>query len=71
MTVYASWNGATNVAKWRVYAGNSPYDMPAVATAKKKGFETAIKAPARQYVSVQALDNHGHSLARTAAQSVP
>ena len=71
MTVYASWNGATNVAKWRVFAGNSPYAMPAVATAKKKGFETAIKAPARQYVSVQALDNHGHSLARTATQSVP
>jgi hypothetical protein len=71
MTVYASWNGATNVAKWRVYAGNSPYAMPAVATAKKKGFETAIKAPARQYVSVQALDNHGHSLARTRTQSVP
>ncbi len=71
MTVYASWNGATNVAKWRVFAGNSPYDMPAVATRAKRGFETAIKAPARQYVSVQALDAKGHSLARTATQSVP
>ena len=71
MTVYASWNGATNVAKWRVFAGNSPYAMPAVATAKKKGFETAIKAPARSYISVQALDSKGRSLARTATQSVP
>ena len=71
MTVYASWNGATNVAKWRVFAGNSPVDMPAVATTSKRGFETAIKAPARQYISVQALDSKGHQLARTATQSVP
>jgi Arylsulfotransferase (ASST) len=71
MTVYASWNGATNVAKWRVYAGDSPDDMPAVASTAKRGFETAIKAPARQYVSVEALDAKGHQLARTATQSVP
>jgi Arylsulfotransferase (ASST) len=71
MTVYASWNGATNVAKWRVFAGNSPYAMPAVSTARKTGFETAIKAPARQYISVEALDAKGHQLARTATQSVP
>jgi hypothetical protein len=71
MTVYVSWNGATNVAKWRVFAGNSQYVMPAVATAAKKGFETAIKAPARGYVSVEALDAKGHKLARTATQSVP
>lgn len=71
MTVYASWNGATNVAKWRVFAGKSPDDMPAVATAARKGFETAIKAPARGFVSVEALDSKGHKLARTATQSVP
>ena len=71
MTVYASWNGATTVAKWRVFAGNSPDAMPAVATATKRGFETAIKAPARPYVAVQALDFKNHVLSRTAAQSVP
>ena len=64
MTVYASWNGATNVAEWRVFAGNSPSEHAAVATSAKRGFETAIKAPARQYVAVQALDAKGHSLAR-------
>ncbi len=48
MTVYASWNGATNVAGWRVFGGSRPNAMPAVATASKRGFETAIKAPARR-----------------------
>jgi Arylsulfotransferase (ASST) len=71
MTVFASWNGATTVAKWRVFAGNSPADMPAVATASKRGFETAIKAPARPYVYVQALDSGGHVLSRSTVQQVP
>jgi hypothetical protein len=70
MTVYASWNGATNVATWRVFGGSSPSKLPAVATAPKRGFETAINAPARRYVAVQALDAKGHTLARTAVQHV-
>ena len=71
MTVYASWNGATNVAKWRVFGGKSPSAMPAVATATKRGFETAITAPARPYVAVQALDAKGHVLSRSPVQQVP
>jgi Arylsulfotransferase (ASST) len=71
MTVYVSWNGATNVAAWRVFAGTTANAMPAVATAPKRGFETAITAPARAYVSVQALDAKGHVLARSAVQPVP
>jgi len=70
MTVYASWNGATGVAAWRVFGGNRPNVMPAVATASKRGFETAIKAPARAYVAVQALDADGHVLRRSAVQHV-
>jgi hypothetical protein len=69
--VYVSWNGATTVAKWRVFAGKTPEAMPAVATASKRGFETAIKAPARPYLYVQALDAKGHVLSHTATQSVP
>jgi arylsulfotransferase ASST len=65
MTVYASWNGATNVAAWRVFGGSRPSKMPAVATAPKRGFETAINARARPYVAVQALDAKGHPLARS------
>jgi hypothetical protein len=71
MTVYVSWNGATNVASWRVFAGNTSEAMPAVATAQKRGFETAITARAHSYVYVQALDAKGHVLSRTAVQQVP
>ncbi|HUA49828.1 MAG TPA: arylsulfotransferase family protein [Solirubrobacteraceae bacterium] len=71
MTVYASWNGATNITKWRVFGGKSPSAMPAVATAAKRGFETAVTAPARPYVYVQALDAKNHVLAQSAVQSVP
>jgi Arylsulfotransferase (ASST) len=71
MSVYVSWNGATNVAAWRVFAGNTTTRMPAVATTLKSGFETAIKAPARKYVYVQALGAKGRVLARSSPQPVP
>jgi EmrB/QacA subfamily drug resistance transporter len=44
-TVYASWNGATRVAKWRILAGPSPGRLSAVTTAPRFGFETAIQLP--------------------------
>ncbi len=70
MTVWASWNGATGVRYWRVFAGNRPTQLPAVATTAKRGFETAIRAPARAYVAVQALDANGHALSRSAVVPV-
>jgi hypothetical protein len=60
--VYASWNGATEVASWRVLAGSSPGSLAPVATAPKSGFETAIATPASvtgDYVAVQALAGSG------------
>ena len=59
-TVYASWNGATLVASWRVLAGPSPTQLAPVATAARSGFETAIATPgAAPYVEVQALEASG------------
>ena len=46
-TVYASWNGATEVASWRVLAGPSAARLTVVARAAKSGFETAIPLPTR------------------------
>jgi len=56
-TVYASWNGATQVASWRVLAGSSIDRMAVVATHAKSGFETAIAVPQGSYerFEVQAL----------------
>src|SRR4029077_17900474 len=45
-TVYASWNGATLVAGWRVLAGRSATRMQVVAQGPRTGFETAIEVPA-------------------------
>ena len=60
-TVYASWNGATELASWRVLAsaGGSARMQP-VASAARSGFETAISLP-RSYRSyrLQALDSAG------------
>jgi hypothetical protein len=61
-TVYASWNGATDVASWRVLAGATPRAMAPVAQAPRSGFETAVAAPvaaSATYVQVQALDASG------------
>jgi hypothetical protein len=60
-TVYASWNGATQVASWRVLAGaGAASRLTVVATAAKAGFETAIGVP-QSYESfeVQALNANG------------
>jgi Arylsulfotransferase (ASST) len=66
-TVYASWNGATLVASWRVLAGSSSSatHMHVVAQGPRTGFESAIALPANTtgpYVSVQALDAGGQVL---------
>jgi Arylsulfotransferase (ASST) len=71
MTVYASWNGATDVSGWRVLAGTSPTRLGAIASAPKRGFETAIKAKAKPYVAVQALLANGHVRATSPAVAVP
>jgi hypothetical protein len=60
ISVATSWNGATDVASWRVLAGSSPTALTPVATAPRAGFETSIPvASAAPYVAVQALDGSG------------
>jgi hypothetical protein len=60
MAVSVSWNGATEVASWRVLAGTSTSALAAVATGPKAGFQTTISVPsAGPYVQVQALNASG------------
>ena len=61
--MYVSWNGATDVASWRVLAGAGADALQAVATASKQGFESQVTIPAQPYVQVQALDGAGRTLA--------
>jgi EmrB/QacA subfamily drug resistance transporter len=60
-TVYASWNGATQVASWRVLAAaGAASRLTAVASTAKSGFETAIPlSQSYQSIEVQALDDAG------------
>ena len=58
--LYTSWNGATNVASWRVVAGTTPNTLKTLDTYPSQGFETSILAPtAAPYVRVQALSTTG------------
>jgi hypothetical protein len=61
-TAYASWNGSTLVAAWRVLAGASVTSLQPVAQVARSGFETAVALPPTApgpYVRVQALDASG------------
>jgi hypothetical protein len=65
-TVYASWNGSTQLARWQVLGGSSPSKLSVIATAGKTAFETPIKLrSSRAYLEVQALDSRGKVLAHT------
>jgi len=62
-TVYANWNGSTQVVSFRVLAGPGGGRLTPVATRAKSGFETAIPVPrpSQRYETfeVQALDANG------------
>ena len=62
-TVYASWNGATEVASWRILAGSGAGSLMAIGTAGRSGFETAITLrQSYRAFQLQALDSGGRVL---------
>ncbi|HEU4975253.1 MAG TPA: arylsulfotransferase family protein [Baekduia sp.] len=70
--VYASWNGATEVARWQVLAGASPSALRVVATARRRGFETRIPVGATTGVlAARALDARGRRLGTSAPTTLP
>jgi hypothetical protein len=63
VTVYASWNGATEVAAWEVLAGPGLDRLQPVGTAPRKGFETAITVNTSEpYVGIRAKNDAGKVL---------
>jgi hypothetical protein len=68
MLVYASWNGATEVARWQVLAGRSASRLRGVASKAREGFETEIAARAAAHVAVRALDARGKVLGTSRAE---
>jgi hypothetical protein len=68
VVVYASWNGATEVARWQVLEGPSPLTLNPIAAAPRNGFETAITVRTTQpLVAVRALDASGLDLGTSLA----
>jgi Arylsulfotransferase (ASST) len=67
-SIYASWNGATEVARWRVLAGDDAGSLTPVATARRRGFETRIGvSSSASTFAVAALARNGRVLGRSAA----
>jgi len=67
MTVYASWNGATGVAHWRILTGDHPSRLEAAVTHRRHGFETAMVMPSSSgYLAVAAVDARGRVLRASA-----
>jgi Arylsulfotransferase (ASST) len=63
LAVFASWNGATEVARWEALTGASEAALQPAGSARRAGFETALSVPAGQpFVAVRALDSQGNVL---------
>jgi outer membrane protein assembly factor BamB len=66
VTLYASWNGATEVERWEVLAGPRVGRLQSLGSVPRDGFETAMVARTPDaYVAAQARDSSGHVLGTT------
>jgi hypothetical protein len=71
VTVNVSWNGATEVARWRLHTGSTPDDLVPTAARRRSGFETTLMAPpSATYVLAEALAADGSVLGRSATVAV-
>lgn len=69
--VFASWNGATEVAGWQVLGGASAASLTALVTVPRLSFETAIHVESKPvFVAVRALEGSGEELGLSAAVKV-
>ena len=68
VTIYASWNGATEVTTWQVLAGSAPDQLEPLASVPRQGFETVITVRTTEpYVGLKAVNSSGRVLGTTSA----
>jgi hypothetical protein len=61
--LYASWNGATEVASWQLLEGAAAADLRSRPAVPRAGFETALTPAAQtRHAAVVALDRSGTPL---------
>ena len=66
-SLFASWNGSTALAAWRLETGASASSLSPAATVARQGFETPLPLPrGAAYAVAVAVDGDGGELARTA-----
>jgi Arylsulfotransferase (ASST) len=69
--VHMSWNGASEVARWRVLAGKRPESLEAQTTIPASDFESSTTLPKKYaYAAVQALDSASHVLGSSKTATV-
>lgn len=62
--LYVSWNGATDLDRWRISLGPTPGTLQAAGMARRRGFETVIPLRAGHgYAQATAVDAAGRRLA--------
>ena len=67
--LYASWNGATEVARWQVVAGPHPDSLTPVGSRAWGGFETRIRVTTgERFLAARALDAEGRVLGTSVAK---
>jgi outer membrane protein assembly factor BamB len=67
VALYASWNGATEVAAWEVISGPRPSRMEPLGSVPRDGFETAMLAQSsHSYFAVRAKERSGGVLGTSA-----
>jgi Arylsulfotransferase (ASST) len=68
--LYASWNGATTVARWQVLAGSSASSLKPLTVSRSRGFETHIGVSSTAAMfAVRALSSAGRILAQSPAMA--
>jgi hypothetical protein len=64
---YASWNGATEVRRWQLLAGESAAALTPVSSVRTQGFETSVRTRAKgPFFAMRALDPDGAPLGQSA-----
>ena len=63
VTLYASWNGSTEVTAWEVLSGPRPNRLEPLGAVPRDGFETAMVVQTTDpYVAVRARVSSGEIL---------
>jgi hypothetical protein len=70
--LWESWNGATDVAGWRVFEGPSSHEMQLIGAHAKRKFESTLEpATGERDVQVQAIGYAGNVIGTSPVQTVP